>query len=113
MLSTIEDTGNEGRRTDADINLPADDLSRNLVHCGQTGRALPVDGRDGCGDWDAGVEAGHTCSTGTAARRQDVADSDVFDKGGVEVDLAVNGAEDAREDLLGPCVFEAALLALR
>ena len=103
----------EGRRTDTDIDLPADDLSRNLVDRGQTRRALPVDGRDGCGDWDAGVEASHACSIGTAARRQDVADSDVFDKNGVEVDLAVNGAEDARENLFGPCVFKAALLALR
>ena len=58
------------------------------------------------------MEASHACSIGTAARRQDVADSDVFDKNGVEVDLAVNGAEDARENLFGPRVFKAALLAL-
>jgi len=54
----------------------------------------------------------HTRSAGSSARRQDVADRDIFDEFGVEVRAGVGGAEDVGEDEFGFGVFEASFAAL-
>jgi hypothetical protein len=99
-------------RTDTNVNLSTDDLRSNLVDGGETGGALTVDGRDGGGNWNAGMEGSHASPTRTAARWENVSDADVLNERRVEVDLCVNGAKNARKQLLWAGILKSASLSL-
>jgi len=73
---------------------------------------LPVERLDGRGVREAGGEGGGAELGCAAAWRQDGADGDVFDEGGVEGGALEEGAEGAVEEVGGCGVFEAAFAAL-
>ena len=103
---------NKRERTDANVDLAGGNLVRDLVDAGEAGGALAVDGVHGGSVGDACSEGGHTRGRRAAAWGEDIANRNIFDKGGDEADLGVDGAEDLAEDLLGACVLETALLCL-
>lgn len=98
--------------TDTDVDLARADLARDLVYGRQAGGALAVHGVHGRRIRDSGVQRGHAGSGCAAARREDVADGDIFDERRVERDLRVDGLEDCAQDLLGKGVLETAFATL-
>ena len=58
------------------------------------------------------MKGGHARRGGASTRRKNVADGDVANERGIDASLGVDGAEDAREDLLWARVLESTLLRL-
>lgn len=99
--------------TDTNVNLTRDDLTGNLVHGGETRRALAVNGSNGSVDRDTGVQRSHTSSGSSASGRQDIANNDVLNELGIHIRASVCRAQDTGKQLLRTRVFETALLALK
>lgn len=99
-------------RTDTNVNLPAGDLRCNQVDGGEARRALTVDSRNRCGNWNTGMKGSHTSPIRTAARRENVSDIDVLNERRVEVDLCVNCTKNACKQLLWAGVLKPASLSL-
>ena len=73
---------------------------------------MTVDSRNGGGDWNTSMKGSHTSPIRTAARRENVSDTDVLNERRVEVDLLINGAKNACKQLLWAGVFKSAFLSL-
>jgi hypothetical protein len=95
-----------------DIDHTGLDLVGDLGYGGEARGTLAIEGVDGDGVGDTCGKGGHTCCRGTSTGREDVADGDVADEGGVEGGGGVGVAEDVHEKFFWTGVFEATFLAL-